>query len=177
VQGSAAAVSADDEGLIDEGALPTMRDAFAAGAYVNAHAGPDDVVVTNEYCRFSLQARAARLAPCDARNFVVAALTQRQTLVGGWAYSDRAVTSAWTQAHRRYNNEKFWNRTLLNAEIHAIRTPTAALLSRLYHRHDVRWIVADLRDGPVNVALLDKLAVARFVGVSTDVWQLRPIVR
>ena len=31
----------------------------------------------------------------------------------------------------------------------------------------------DLRDGPVNVAALDHLAIARFIGPSTQVWQLR----
>jgi hypothetical protein len=166
-------VRADDADLLDRGALPTMRDAFRAGAWVNDHAGVNDVVATNEYCRFARDARRARLSNCDARNFVASALTQRHTLVGGWSYADRAVNAAWAQTHARYDNEHFWDSQLFDDQFQAVARPTTALLDMLYVRYHVRWIFADLRDPPVDVAALDKLAVRRFVGPSTEVWQLR----
>jgi hypothetical protein len=130
-------------------------------------------VATNEYCRFSRAARVARLSACDARNFVASALTQRNTLVGGWSYSDRAVNAAWSQTHARYNNEHFWDSQVFDDQFNAIAHPTRALLDELYRDHHVRWIFVDIRDAPVDLAALDRLALRRFAGPSTVVWQLR----
>jgi hypothetical protein len=173
VQGSPAAVTSHNRDLMNRGALPTMRDAFAAGAWVNAHAGLNDVVATNEYCRFDRTARLIGVSPCDARNFVASALTQRHTLVGGWSYADRAVNAAWSQTRARYNNERFWDRQAFDDQFNAVAHPTRALLDKLYRVYHVRWIFADVRDVPVDATALDKLAVRRFAGPSTEVWQLQ----
>ncbi len=155
--------------------LPTLRDAFTAGRYVDEHAKADDVVVTNMYCRYTRVARVHRGAACDARNFAASALTQRRTLVGGWAYADRIVASAWT-LKTAYRNAPFWNQKLLSQQYDAFAHPTSALLEQLYRTHHVRWIFVDLRDAPVNVTALDQLAQRRFVGPTTGVWQLKPPV-
>lgn len=173
VQGSPAAVTSHNRELIDRGALPTMRDAFAAGAWVNTHAGRNDVVATNDYCRFDRAARLIGASACDARNFVASALTQRHTLVGGWSYADRAVSAAWSQTEARYNNERFWDRQAFDDQFNAVAHPTRALLEKLYREYHVRWIFADVRDGPVDATALDQLAVRRFAGPSTEVWQLQ----
>lgn len=177
VAGSRAMTQAYDAQVLARGALPTMRDAFVAGAYVNAHASADDVVATNMYCRYSRAARQRLHELCDARNFVASAVTERRTLVGGWGYADRVVDAAWSQRTLRYNNEPFWDPRLLAEQEQAIAHPTAAVLADLYlHRH-VRWIFVDLRDGPVDVTGLGRLAVLRFLGPSTGVWQLKEPAR
>jgi hypothetical protein len=107
---------------------------------------------------------------------VAAALTERRTLVGGWGYSDRIVASAWSLPEL-YRRAPFWDPTLLGEEERAVSAPTAALLRRLYVEHHVRWVYADLRDKPVAVASLDRLAILRFRGPTTAVWQLRPVGR
>ena len=156
--------------------LPTTRDAITAGRWVQRHAGADDVVATNMYCMNSRAFRSATHAKCDNRNFVAAALTERRTLVGGWGYSDRIVASAWSLPEL-YRRAPFWDPTLLGEEQRAVSAPTAALLRRLYVEQHVRWVYADLRDKPVAVASLDRLAILRFRGPTTAVWQLRPVGR
>lgn len=172
VQGSPEAVHPSTAQLIHGGLLPTRRDAFAAGRWVDAHSGSDDVVATNMYCRYDRSVRLRHLHPCDARNFLASALTQRHSLVGGWGYADRIVSSAWT-LKTAYRNAPFWNQKLLAQQYDAFAHPTAALLADLYTHHHVRWIFVDLRDKPVAVAALDRLALRRFRGPTTEVWQLR----
>lgn len=150
---------------------PVMRDGLAAGRWVDAHAKADDVVATNMYCRFTRAARR-RGDPCDARNFIASALTQRRTLVGGWAYSDRVVASAWN-LKTSYHNAPFWNRKLLTQQYDAFAHPTTALLNQLYRADHVRWMFLDLRDGPVDDTALNRIAILRFLGPSTGVWELR----
>ncbi len=163
VQGSPAAVHPSTVNLVRGGLLPTHRDAFAAGRWVDAHSGSDDVVATNMYCRYDRSVRLRHLHPCDARNFLASALTQRHSLVGGWGYADRVVSSAW-KLKTAYRNAAFWNQTLSDQQYDAIAHPTAALLDELYIRRHVRWIFVDLRDKPVAVAALDRLAIRRFRG-------------
>ncbi|MEP7089996.1 MAG: hypothetical protein ABI776_07775 [Nocardioidaceae bacterium] len=151
---------------------PTMRDAIAAGTYVDEHAGPRDVVATNMFCRVEPTPRPHGRS-CDARNFVAAALTQRRTLVGGWGYADRVVSNAWA-LKTAYRNAPFWDPALLKEEVDAVERPSRALLADLYRTRQVRWILIDVRQGPVDLAGLDRLAVRRFQGPSTVVWQLRP---
>lgn len=172
VQGSPAAVHAPTAALVRRGLLPTERDAFAAGRWVDSHSGSGDVVATNMYCRFDRSVRLRHREPCDARNFVASALTQRHTLVGGWGYADRVVSSAW-DLKTAYRNAPFWDQALSDQQYDAFAHPTAALLDELYTAHHVRWIFVDLRDKPVAAAALDRLAVRRFRGPTTEVWQLR----
>lgn len=153
--------------------LPTTRDAIVAGRWVQRHASPDDVVATNMYCMNSRAFRISTHASCDTRNFEAAALTERRTLVGGWGYSDRIVASAWTLP-QLYRRAPFWDPTLLAEQYRALAAPTPTLLRRLYVQNNVRWIYADLRDQPVAVKTLDRLAILQFHGPTTAVWRLRP---
>lgn len=168
---SASAAPAPNQGLVSP--LPTMRDELAAGRYVDAHAGRDDIVATNIYCRIGIRQGQLPTDPCDARGFSASAFTQRRTLVGGWAYTDRITNAAW---HTRtyYPLLPFWKPALLDAEIAACDHPTAALLARLYRDDHVRWVYVDLRESPVDVTGLDHLAIRRFLGPTAGVWQLKP---
>jgi hypothetical protein len=171
VQGSVAAVKRATAPYRRGALPPTTRDILAAGRLVDRVAGPDDVVATNMYCRFTPRA-IRRGKPCDARNFIASAFTQRRSLVGGWGYADRVVASAWT-LDVAYRNAPFWDQALLQQEKDAVAHPTAALLDQLYRRHHVRWVLVDPRMGPVDVTALDRLAVSRFHSPSADLWQLR----
>jgi hypothetical protein len=171
VQGSVAAVH--PAGGQPSSALPTERDAVAAGRYVFEHSGADDVVATNMYCRYPRRLRLAHKIECDTRNFVASALTQRRTLVGGWGYADRIVSAAWT-SHVGYRNAPFWDPALLREQFRAVTHPTKNVLDTLYRDNHVRWIFVDLRDKPVAVDALSRLAILRRHGPTTAVWQLRP---
>jgi len=70
-------------------------------------------------------------------------------------------------------NQPFWDPQLYDEQYQAFSAPTADVLADLYLRYNVRWIFVDLRDPPVDVPDLDKLATLRFMGPSTAVWQLR----
>ena len=171
--GSVAAVHPTVKRVGPPSLLPTMRDAFAAGHWVDEHANIDDVVATNMYCRYTRESRIHDGRPCDARDFTASALTRRRTLVGGWAYADRVVASAWT-LHTAYRNAPFWNHTLLDQQYNAFAHPTSTLLNQLYRTDHVRWMFLDLRDHPVDVTALNHLTDRRFLGESIGVWQLRP---
>ncbi len=145
-------------------------DLFAAGEYVRNHSEPSDVVATNRICTRPTRLRADRL--CDAREFAIPALTGRRTDVSGWAYSDRAVSHAFTLA-RSYVFQPFWDPTRLDQEQAAITEPTESLLDTLWSERGVRWIIADRRVGPVAEKELDQLADRRFTAPEVDVWQLR----
>lgn len=153
--------------------LPTMPDQLAAGRYIDAHAGRDDIVATNIYCRTGIRPGQLPTDPCDARGFSASAFAQRRTLVGGWVYSDRVNNAAWgTRTH--YTLEPFWNPALLDAELAACDHPTETLLAQLYRDDGVRWVYVDFRESPVDVTALDQLAVRRFLGPTAGVWQLKP---
>ncbi len=170
--GAASTVHPPAAHLRAAGLLPLTRQAFAAGAYVDEHAGANDVVATNMYCRFSRHAQRTRNAPCDARNFAASALTQRRSLVGGWAYSDRVVASAWS-LKVAYRNAPFWDHQLAVEQYDSFAHPTQAVLDDLYLHHHVRWMFLDLRDGQVDTSALDRLAIRRMSGPTIALYQLR----
>jgi hypothetical protein len=175
VGGSRAFEQSFRQRMVSAGVLPTLRDAFAAGAYINAHAGADDVVATNMFCQ---RVRGSQDKPCDFRNFTASALSERRTLVGGWGYAERVVAAAWSQRTVRYNDEPFWDQPLLAQEQRAITDPTRQVLDDLYLHHHVRWVFVDLRHGDVAATALDRLADRRFVGPTAEVWRLpQPVSR
>ncbi len=154
------------------GEILTTRPLVRAGRYVDAHAGADDVVASNLFCRLNAKAVARSGRPCDARNFLAAAWTQRRSLVGGWAYADRNVASAWTRT-RVYRETPFWDPALLEEQSRAYLAPTASLLDDLYRRHGVRWLFLDLKASRVDVRALDQLADLRFRATGMAVYHLR----
>lgn len=148
------------------------RDTEAAGNWIQTHAGSSDVVATNLYCRqFSVAPQNGPVA-CDARNFTASAFTQRRSLIGGWAYADWVLNSAWTQKVN-YTRTPFWDRTLYNEQYEAFAHPTRAVLDDLYRLHHVRWLYLDLTDPRVAATELDRLALRRFTGAHIAVWQLK----
>jgi hypothetical protein len=154
-----------------DGVLPTTQDLVDGGRWLDLHAGPDDVVAVNRYC---VQTRAWRVgrSRCDAREFSPSAFSQRRTYVGGWAYADRILAVAWSSPPP-YRKIPFWEPPRLARQDAAFRRPTADLLAGLY-KDGVRWLWADLRDGPVATDRLDQLADLRYSGPNLHIWQLRP---
>ncbi len=153
-----------------DGVLPTTQDLVDGGRWLDSHAGPDDVVAVNRYCVQTAAWRAGR-SRCDAREFSPAALSQRRTYVGGWAYADRNLAKAWSEPPP-YRKIPFWDPSRLARQDAAFRHPTADLLAGLY-KDGVRWLWADLRDGPVATDRLDQLADRRYSGSNLHIWQLR----
>jgi hypothetical protein len=154
-----------------DGVLPDTQDLVDGGRWLDSHAGPDDVVAVNRYC---VETRAWRLgrSRCDAREFSPSAFSQRRTYVGGWAYADRSLAVAWS-VPPPYRKIPFWDPPRQARQDAAFQRPTADLLAGLY-RDGVRWLWADLRDGPVATDRLDHLADLRYWGTNLRIWQMRP---
>jgi hypothetical protein len=154
----------------EDGVLPTTQGMVDGGRWLRGQAGPDDVIAVNRYC---VETRAWRIdrSRCDARDFSVSALSQRRSYVGGWAYADRTLAVAWSHPPP-YRKIPFWDPARLAAQDQAFRQPTAAGLRVLYE-HGVRWLWADLRDGPVATGRLDRLAEQRYASAQLRIWQLR----
>ena len=154
-----------------DGVLPTSQDLVDGGRWLDSRAHPDDVVAVNRYCVQTRAWRAGR-ARCDAREFSPSAFSQRRSYVGGWAYADRNLAVAWS-TRPPYRKIPFWDPPRLTAQEAAFQRPTAALLATLYE-DGVRWLWADVRDGPVATGRLDRLADLRYSGPNVRIWQMRP---
>jgi hypothetical protein len=153
-----------------DGVLPDTQDLVDGGRWLDSHAQPADVVAVNRYCVQTRAWRAGR-SRCDAREFSPSAFSQRRTYVGGWAYADRNLAEAWS-APPPYRKIPFWDPPRLAREDAAFQRPTADLLAGLY-RDGVRWLWADIRDGPVATDRLDGLADLRYSGPNLRIWQMR----
>ncbi len=152
--------------------LIVWPDTEAAGSWIDRHAAAQDVVATNQYCLRPRVRPDGHTTACDTRNFTAAAFSQRRTLIGGWAYADRVLDSAWASPVS-YTKMPFWDAALYDEQYQAFARPSRAVLDDLYRRHDVRWLFLDLTHPPVATALLDRTAIRRFTGAHAAVWQLR----
>jgi hypothetical protein len=157
-----------------DGTLPTTQDVVDGGRWLDAHARPDDVVAVNRYCVQTSAWRKGR-SRCDAREFSPSAFSQRRTYVGGWAYADRILALAWISPPP-YRKIPFWDAPRLAKQDAAFQRPTADVLAAMY-RDGVRWLWADLRDGPVATDRLDALADVRYSGPNLRIWQMRSPTR
>src|SRR5690606_11294779 len=84
-----------------EADLSVSRDQISSARWIRDHSGVDDLVATNRHCT------AAQGDPCDPRRFFVAAYSERQVLVEGWAY-----TSSWLKTPEGDEgrvHRPFWN--------------------------------------------------------------------
>jgi hypothetical protein len=72
-----------------------------------------------------------------------------------------------------YRKIPFWDPPRLASQDAAFQHPTADVLAGLY-RDGVRWLWADVRDGPVATDRLDELADLRYSGPNLRIWQIRP---
>jgi len=74
-------------------------------------------------------------------------------LIEGWAYTQQAMASQGVGGRRYSEQPSPWpDRVDLTNE--AIAAPTPAVLRRLRTQYDVRWLYADLRDGPESPQLV-----------------------
>lgn len=162
---------ATQEAATIDSAFLVWRDTESAGGWVARHAAADDVIATNLYCRQPRAAPDGRNLVCDARNFIASAFTQRRSLIGGWAYADRVLNSAWSSPVG-YTRTPFWDRQLYDEQYEAFTRPTRPILDDLYRRHHVRWLFLDLTDKRVAIRTLDEFAQRRFTGTHVAVWQL-----
>lgn len=148
------------------------RDEITAGRWLAANAAPQDVVASNQQC-LQPQTGPQLPAPCTAKEYALAALSQRSVDVGGWAYAPRNLDSAWT-ADVWWPNQPFWDAPRLAEETASFVQPTPALLNGLYGSRGVRWLVADGNGTPPATSLLDALAVRRLTLPTVTIWELRP---
>jgi hypothetical protein len=117
---------------------PTKAEMDAA-RWINANSESTDVVATNAHCLF----QHGNL--CDSRHFWIAALSERQMLVEGWAYTNKANSLSITTGINP-SILPFWNKDLLAANNTAFTTPSPAAIDRL-RQYGVRWLYVDKRAG------------------------------
>ncbi|HEY3556858.1 MAG TPA: hypothetical protein VGL05_05335 [Kribbella sp.] len=130
-------------------------DETEAALWLGRNSAPTDVVATNTWCR-----PAGSTAPgCDARGYLVSGIAGRRTLIEGWAYTNQAMAAQGKDGLRYTQQPSPWpDRVALTNQ--ALTAPTAEVLRRMREEYGVRWLYADLRNGPVAPAL-DHLAVRR----------------
>jgi hypothetical protein len=141
-------------------------DEVAAARWLAKNSAPDDVVVSNTFCRPAGSQRPG----CDARGYIVSGIAGRRTLLEGWAYTQQALAAHGVNGRKYTVQPSPWpDRVELTNR--ALSAPTAQLLSQLRSQYGVRWIYADLRDGPVSVKLND-LAVLRHQDSRVKIYEL-----
>ena len=85
---------------------------------------------------------------------------------------DRNLAVAWSMPPP-YRKIPFWDPARVARQDEAFERPTVDVLDALY-RDGVRWLWADLRDGPVATNRLDQLARPGYSGPNLRIWQIRP---
>ncbi|MFF3853125.1 hypothetical protein [Micromonospora sp. NPDC002575] len=142
------------------------RDEARAALWLDAHAGPEDVVATNVHCR-----PVPTVAHCDARAFWVSGLGGRRTLVESWGYTDEALAG-----HARdgfsYPRQPAPDPELFARNERLFTAPAAPELDRARREDGVRWLLADSAAGPVSPELA-RLAEVAFVAGPVTVYRLR----
>ncbi|ADB29614.1 hypothetical protein Kfla_0492 [Kribbella flavida DSM 17836] len=141
-------------------------DEMAAVRWLAKNSGPDDVVLSNTFCR----PPGARLRGCDARGFVISGVAGRRTFLDGWAYTQPGMAAHGVKGVKYFFQPSPWP-DRLELTTRALTAPTPQLLDQLWTRYGVRWIYADPRNGPVS-ATLDDLAVVRFRQSQVKVYEL-----
>jgi hypothetical protein len=141
-------------------------DELAAAGWLAKNSSPDDVVVANTFCRPAGSQRPG----CDARGYIVSGIAGRRTLLEGWAYTQQAMATHGANGRKYTVQPSPWP-DRVDLTNRALSAPTAQLLSQLRSQYGVRWIYADLRDGPVSVKLND-LAVLRHQESRVKIYEL-----
>lgn len=112
--------------------------------WLQQHADTGGLVATNRHCRRLVEEQ------CEADQFTVAALSGRQVLVEGWAFTATA-NEVWEEVGGRSRSVPFWDEELLavnDAAFNPHLSPGARqdAIVRLRERYDVRWLLIQ-RDG------------------------------
>ena len=144
--------------------LPGRGRRSSCGSAKNS--APDDVVVSNTFCRPAGPQRPG----CDARGYIVSGIAGRRTLMEGWAYTQQAMATHGVNGRKYFFQPSPWpDRVDLTNRV--LTAPTPQLVDQLRSQYGVRWIYADLRDGPVS-AKLDDLAVLRHQESRVRIYEL-----
>ncbi|ADB29623.1 hypothetical protein Kfla_0501 [Kribbella flavida DSM 17836] len=142
---------------------PTKAQADAA-RWLRVNSGRDDLVATNAHCIVQ------RGTVCDSRHFWIAALSERQVLVEGWAYTNRANRIAVTTGVNP-SVLPFWDQRLLAANDAAFTAPSDRVIERL-RQYGVRWLYADRRAGEISPALKQYVRL-RHATADATVYEIR----
>lgn len=125
---AAAKQVATDAPVESEGWVVPRGGALAALA-LRDQAGTDDVVATNAHC----------YGPpdnCDSRHFWVSALTERRTVVEGWAYPE-----GFHEGQTR--TSPFWDQARYLENEAVFTSPSADAVDALVRDYGVRWLFVD----------------------------------
>ncbi|MFC7482168.1 hypothetical protein ACFQX7_22070 [Luedemannella flava] len=136
-----------------------------AAAWLDAHAGRDDVIATNVHCR-----PVPTVEHCEASGFWVTGLGGRRAVVESWAYTTRAVAAHGVDGYQ-YSRQPAPDpeRYALNERVFA--TGTATDVAELRQRYGVRWLFADTRAAPVSPALAT-VATVRYTDDTVTIYEL-----
>jgi hypothetical protein len=113
--------------------VPVPPDGARAALYVRDHAAPGDAVVTNAHC----YGEGDR---CESRHFWVSALTERRTVVEGWAYPE-GFRPGLTRT------SPYWDQVRFTLNERVFTAPDAAVLEELVTTYRARWILVDRTQG------------------------------
>jgi len=143
-------------------ALAVSRSQIDAARWIRGHSSIDDLVMTNRHC-------ITPVAPnhCDSRRFVVAAFSERQVLLEGWANTQLSTTLAPLSQESTLANYRKPELLALNDGF--IAKPDAAAAIRL-SAMGVRWVFVDFTRP--HARTLEPFAHLRFHTQGADVYQL-----
>jgi hypothetical protein len=150
-------------GAPGKGHGPTKSEADAA-RWLRDNSRTHDLIATNAHCIIQ------RGEICDSRHFWIAALSERQVLVEGWAYSNHALR-IYAATGVNPSLIPFWDRELLAANDAAFTQPSAAVIERL-RRYGVRWLYADNRAGKVSPNLMQYVRL-RQATLDATIYEIR----
>lgn len=92
---------------------------------------PSDVVATNAHCYGAPES-------CDARHFIVSALTERRVLVEGWAYPDGGDRGRpWSRTNPFWDVERYAQNEIV------FTRPSQQAVELLTSEYGVRWLFVD----------------------------------
>jgi hypothetical protein len=153
---------------VDVAAKPWQLGAVSSGEvraarWLRDNSSESDLVMTNRHCR------GPEHAGCDHRTFFVSAYSERQVLVEGWAYTQRANALHAGTPEYAPRNGPFWRPGLLALNDRFFVHPTATAARRLYAR-GVRWVYVDR--GAPHTGDLTRYAVTRFATPTATVYEL-----
>lgn len=106
-------------------------DEVEAARWLRDHSEGSDIVMTNRHCR------GPQVPGCKRTQFTVAAWSERDVLVEGWAYTSR-MNSLSVDSHENTRGP-FWDPELLRLNDRFFVHPTASAARRLRDR-GVRWV-------------------------------------
>ena len=115
--------------LIGPGGLEAAR-------WVREHTAVTDLIATNAHC----QTPTGSQVECEARNFWIAAYSERRVLVEGWSY---VMHSGVPYAHIVAG--PFWDPAKQRANDAAFHRPTEQRVQKLRRTYGVRWLFVDRR--------------------------------